>query len=326
MQQRILEAKTGDFEPLALEVFRFQARHNPVYAEFIRLLGRAPERVETLESIPFLPIQSFKKYAIKTGQWPDGLVFTSSGTTGQTPSRHHVRDPQWYERLAVNAFERLYGPLREWVVLGLLPSYLERSGSSLIFMVQRFMERSGHPLNGFYLHDYERLQRTLQHELAGRERVLLLGVSFALLDFAEKHPMPLPGVTLMETGGMKGRRRELTRPELHAILKRAFQLQAVHSEYGMTELLSQAYAPAEGRFLPAPTMRVLVREINDPFAYRPPGRTGVLHIIDLGNLDSCAFIATEDLGIRHPDGSFQVLGRLDGSDLRGCNLMVEGLG
>ncbi len=315
----------GTFEAVALEVFHFQARHNPVYASFLRLLGRAPAQVDALERIPFLPIQSFKKYAIKTGEWRDGLVFTSSGTTGQTPSKHYVRDPQWYDRLAAAAFERLYGPLSGWVVLGLLPSYLERKDSSLVYMVQRFMERSGHRFNDFYLHDFERLKCTLKECLSGRERVLLLGVSFALLDFAEQHPMPLPGVTLMETGGMKGRRRELTRAELHQRLKAAFQLEAVHSEYGMTELLSQAYAPAEGRFIPGPTMRVLVREINDPFAYCPPGRTGVLNIIDLGNLDSCAFIATEDLGMRHPDGTFQVLGRLDGSDLRGCNLMVEGM-
>jgi hypothetical protein len=308
------------FEELALEVFRFQAAHNVVYARYLALLNVDFQKVDSIGSIPFLPIQFFKNHVVKTGDWEAETTFTSSGTTGAAISRHSVRDVNLYLQNAVQGFQYFYGDLAGYCILALLPSYLERRGSSLVCMAEHFIRQSNYPQSGFFLKNTNEL---LQVFAASRpKKVLLLGVSFALLDLAERHSPDLNDVVVMETGGMKGRRRELTRPELHGILKTAFNAGAIHSEYGMTELFSQAYSKGEGRFFPAPSMRVFSREITDPLTRQLPGKTGVLNIIDLANFDTCSFIATEDLGRVAADGSFEVLGRLDDTDIRGCNLMV----
>lgn len=317
-----------NFEAIALDVFRYQAKHNPLYARYLELLRvNMPSAVRRLPpAVPFLPISFFKTHNVKSGDWVGEVTYTSSATTGQTPSRHAVRHTDFYLENARRGFAQHYGDPSEWCVLALLPAYLERQGSSLVAMADDFIRRSKHSDSGFFLHDFERLRSILLRCKQQNIKTLLLGVSFALLDFAEQYPMDLRGVTVMETGGMKGRRREITRSELHQILCGAFQLEAVHSEYGMTELLSQAYALGGPLFSPAPTMRVLAREINDPFCPVLHGRTGLLHIVDLANVDTCSFIATEDLGRVYPDGRFEVLGRLDAAEMRGCNLMTVGDG
>lgn len=312
----------GRFEKTALAVFRYQAAHNPLYSRFLELLNRRREP-PALNRIPFLPIQFFKTQEIKTGSWAPQTTFTSSSTTGQTPSRHLVRDLDFYLENTRRGFAKYYGDPSEWRILALLPSYLERKGSSLVAMARHFIQLSNFPENGFFLHDFEKLRDTLVFCKSKGYKTLLLGVSFALLDFAERFPMDLSGITIMETGGMKGRRRELTRTELHETLRAAFRVEAIHSEYGMTELFSQAYATGGSLFSPGPTMRVLATEIYDPFCPVAPGRTGVLNIIDLANLDTCSFIQTEDVGKVFYDGRFEVLGRLDAAEMRGCNLMVE---
>ncbi|CAH1001877.1 hypothetical protein LEM8419_02785 [Neolewinella maritima] len=310
------------FDELALAVFRYQAAHCIIYAQYLDLLRVAPEEVLRLADIPCLPIQLFKSHTIRSGSWTPVRTFSSSGTTGSTTSRHALRDEQWYHEGARHTFERQYGPLRGRAVLALLPAYLERTGSSLVFMAQDFITRSAHPASGFFLDDLPALAARLRELQATGTPTLLLGVSFALLDLAEHFPQPLGDTNIMETGGMKGRRRELTRAELHTTLSQAFGVEHIHSEYGMTELLSQAYAPRDGRFLPAPTLRVRPREVTDPFATADFGRTAALNLIDLANLDTCSFIASDDLGRVYPDGSFEVLGRMDHSDIRGCNLLV----
>ncbi len=334
------------FEALALEIFRFQAAHNALYGRYLALLNIDIQQVETIAQIPFLPIQFFKNYAIKTGDWQEQTIFTSSGTTGETTSSHYVRDLDFYKQNTVHGFQQFYGDPSEWLVLALLPSYLERTGSSLVFMAEHFIQLSKHPQSGFFLNNTEELLALLPLTPKGESKsgrtelgspsggkgksvirnpqsTILLGVSFALLDLAERYSLDLQCVTIMETGGMKGRRRELTRSELHDILKTAFNSPAIHSEYGMTELFSQAYSTGDGRFRPASTLRAFTREITDPLTPQQPGKTGILNLIDLANLDTCAFIATDDLGRVFPDGSFEVLGRVDNSDVRGCNLLVD---
>ncbi len=325
----IAAVRADTFESVALDVFRYQAAHNPLYARYLELLRFEDSSIVNRQSSiarrpPFLPISFFKTHDVKTGDWVGDTTYTSSATTGQTPARHFVRDAAFYLENARRGFALHYGDPSEWCVLALLPAYLERQGSSLVAMAHDFIQRSQHPDSGFFLHDFERLRSVLVRCKQLKVKTLLLGVSFALLDFAEQCPMDLSGITVMETGGMKGRRREITRAELHQILCEAFRLEAVHSEYGMTELLSQAYAVGGPLFAPAPTMRVLAHEINDPFCPVAPGRTGLLHIIDLANVDTCSFIATEDLGRVYADGRFEVLGRLDAAEMRGCNLMVSG--
>lgn len=319
----LADLKAEQFEAVALSVFRYQAHHNELYARYLQLLGRSVDQIRSLMEIPCLPISFFKQHTIQTGTWSPQNVFTSSTTTGQIPSRHLVRDPDWYLQNARRGFAQFYGDLSEWCVLALLPSYLERSGSSLVAMADHFIRLSKYPESGFFLQNYRELSERLAGCRSGNYKTLLLGVSFALLDFAEQFPMDLSGVTIMETGGMKGRRKELTRTELHETLKDAFSAEAVHSEYGMTELFSQAYAAGGESFTPAVTMRMLTTEINDPFCPLGSGRTGVLNIIDLANLDTCSFIQTEDIGKVAADGTFEVLGRLDVAEMRGCNLMVE---
>lgn len=322
--ERIKTVKDQHFTALTLDVFRYQAENNLVYREFLELLGIKQAEIQRIEDIPFLPIELFKKYELQSGQWPVQQTFTSSGTTGSATSKHLVRDTQWYLENARRGFEYFYGDLKDFVILALLPSYLERQGSSLILMAQDFIEQSQSARGGFYLYNQEELIQHLQsiQREQPATKILLLGVSFALLDLAEANDIDLGNVIIMETGGMKGRREEITRTELHQRLKLAFHQESIHSEYGMTELFSQAYSKGEGLFLPCPTMRVLTREITDPLQLQSEQRTGVLNIIDLANLDTISFIATEDLGKVHPDGSFEILGRLDASDVRGCNLMV----
>lgn len=324
---KLAELTPENFGSVALEVFRFQATENMLYARFLELLGIKPAEVRTTLEIPFLPISLFKRYSIQTGTWEAQAVFTSSTTTGQTPSKHLVRNLAAYLENARRGFGVAYSDPSKWCTLALLPSYLERSGSSLVAMADYFIRLSPYAQSGFFLNNLKALQATLLECIEKKIPTLLLGVSFALLDFAEQYPMDLSGITVMETGGMKGRRAELTRSALHQLLGKTFNLPGVHSEYGMTELFSQAYsqprAGMDSRFVPGPLLQAVACEINDPFAPVPIGRSGALQFIDLANLDTCSFLATEDVGKVYADGTFEVLGRLDAAELRGCNLMVE---
>lgn len=324
--ERIRNVTPAAFAALALDVFHYQATHQPIYAQFLELLHVSPSAVRRMEDIPHLPIALFKRYSLQSGNWPTVRTFTSSGTTGAATSRHPLRNEEWYRYNARRAFELQYGPLKDRPVLALLPAYLERTGSSLVFMAEDFIRQSGHHDSGFFLDDLPALAEKLGRlNRASGPQPLLIGVSFALLDLAEQYPQPLGNTIIMETGGMKGRRRELTRQELHAVLSAAFSAENIHSEYGMTELLSQAYAPRNGVFIPAPTLRATAREITDPLSTVSTGKTGALNLTDLANLDTISFIATDDLGRVNADASFEVLGRMDTSDVRGCNLLVEGV-
>jgi phenylacetate-coenzyme A ligase PaaK-like adenylate-forming protein len=321
---QIISLKTDpvNFTNLVFDTFHFQSKENKVYASFINALGKDPDKIRDLDEIPFLPVEFFKQHELVSGSFFPEAVFTSSTTTGNSPSRHPVKDLNLYETSFLEAFRLFYGHPSGYRILALLPSYLERSGSSLVYMMDKLIRDSGQAESGFYLHNLQELAETL-HKLESRnQKCLLLGVSFALLDFAEAFPMKLRETIIMETGGMKGQREELTRAELHRILKEAFGVQSIHSEYGMTELLSQAYSQAEGRFHCPPWMKVLIRDPYDPLHLLPPGQTGAINIIDLANQWSCSFLATSDLGRLFPDGSFEVLGRMDQAELRGCNLMV----
>ena len=313
-----------NFSSEALCLYLFQRSHNGVYHRFCGQLNLPPPTA--ISQIPFLPISFFKTHRLVTGAGQPQISFTSSGTTGTATSTHHLVHASVYEQSFRTAFEKFYGPVTDWCILGLLPAYLERSGSSLVYMVDRLIQESGHPESGFFLHDQDRLAHTLTQLESRGQKSLLIGVTYALLDFAHHFPMRLKYTTVMETGGMKGRRKELLREEVHKQLKAAFGLTHIHSEYGMTELLSQAYAKANGRFSCPPWMQVLVRSEDDPLlCLKPPAHgtlTGALNIIDLANIWSAAFIATDDLGKLYPDGSFEVLGRLDNSDVRGCSLLA----
>jgi phenylacetate-coenzyme A ligase PaaK-like adenylate-forming protein len=322
---KIFNSTNDNFEDIALEVFKFQYENNDLYKAYVDAIHRTPERVRKIEEIPFLPIRFFKTHRVTTGLIQPATVFESSGTTGMEKSQHHVQDPGLYEKSFIKTFELFYGDLQEYCILGLLPSYLERKNSSLVYMVNEWIKRSGHPSSGFYLHEWEDLARVLQELESRSQKTLLIGVSFALLDFAETFSFPLQNTTLMETGGMKGRRVEMVREELHEKLKRAFQLDQIHSEYGMTELLSQAYSYKDGIFRSPPWMKILIRDDDDPQEVKANPRSkirGAINIIDLVNVHSCSFIATDDLGRLHPDSSFEVMGRMDNSDIRGCSLMA----
>jgi len=312
-----------DFNALALDLFRLHAERNPAYRGFLSALGRDAARVRQVEDIPFLPISAFRNQRVLLEGLEPSTVFTSSGTTGFVTSSHSVPWPELYERSFLTSFTAAYGDPSRWRILALLPAYLERPGSSLVYMAQKLISASGDPLSGTYLYQYDQLDDVLHRSEAEAKPTLLLGVTFALLDLAEKHPMPLKHTVVMETGGMKGRRPEMVREELHNILKSAFSLEAVHSEYGMTELLSQAWSKGDGLYRCPPWMRVSLRDVNDPLSRVETGRTGGIDIIDLCNIGSCPFISTQDLGRMHAAGSFEVLGRFDNSDVRGCNLMVE---
>ncbi len=324
LRDKIRVVSEESFEELALAVFRYQAEYNPLYRQYIDLLRLKPQKVDRLEQIPFLPIQFFKTHEIKTGEWNPEMWFSSSGTGGfAANSRHAVCSVSWYLDNTVRIFDFFYGKIEEYAVLALLPAYLEREGSSLVLMAEHFIKRSKYPQSGFFLYDQEALIKTLQSCREAKIPVLLLGVSFALWDLAENHPVDLSGAIVMETGGMKGRRKEITRAELHGILCQAFRVKNIHSEYGMTELFSQAYSKGEGLFFPPPAMKVLTREITDPLCPQKYGKNGAINIIDLANIDTISFIATDDLGKVYEDGSFEILGRMDASDIRGCNLLLE---
>jgi phenylacetate-coenzyme A ligase PaaK-like adenylate-forming protein len=310
-----------NFEEIALRLFCWQAAHNPVYRDFVAALGVNPSRVTSLARIPFLPISFFKTHFVASGQWLPDMIFTSSGTSGANTSRHAVPRLDFYLQHATAIFEGFYGKLTDYVVLALLPGYLERQGSSLVAMADHFIKASGSPLSGFFLHQHRDLLTCVQQAPASK-KILLLGVSFALLHLAEDLHPNLNGCVVMETGGMKGRRKEMTREELHAILTQTFAVPAIHSEYGMTELLSQAYSWGAGLFQCPPAMRVLLRDLNDPFDLAPGRPTGGINVIDLANIYSCAFVETQDLGRLHKSGHFEVLGRIDNADIRGCNLLV----
>ena len=312
----------ADFVQAALQTFGYQYQHNQVYQRFCTLLGRTPDKVRQLTDIPFLPIEFFKSEAVYCGNERPTTVFTSSGTTGSQTSHHYVKDLTVYQQSFRQGFADFYGNIEEYTVLALLPSYLERTGSSLITMVADLIERSGSADSGFYLNEYDLLAEKLTSLDRSGRKVLLIGVSFALLDLVETHRFQLKNTIVMETGGMKGRRKELIREELHAILCEGFGVEYIHSEYGMTELLSQAYSAGSGLYEAVRWLKVLIRDTNDALSYQRPLKTGGINLIDLANIHSCSFIATRDLGRLHPDGRFEVLGRFDNADIRGCNLLI----
>ncbi|MBZ9652435.1 LuxE/PaaK family acyltransferase [Psychroflexus montanilacus] len=311
-----------EFERTALKLFQKQFIENSVYREFCSHLNIKSQKVKTLKDIPFLPIQFFKTHEVKTGNFSPELTFLSSGTTGQVQSQHHVKRLSLYEESFTQAFEYFYGNIEDYVILGLLPSYLEREGSSLIYMVDDFIQKSNFKESGFYLNELDQLSEALIRLDKSGHKILLIGVSFALLDLVEKKSFQLRNTIVMETGGMKGRRKEMIRKELHDVLSKGFGVKHIHSEYGMTELLSQAYSKGESKFECPPHMKILIRDTEDPFHYLENGKTGGINVIDLANVDSCAFIATQDLGKQVNNQAFEILGRFDQSDIRGCNLLI----
>jgi hypothetical protein len=311
-----------EFEKIALKVFRFQYDNNIVYQEFCMLLKKNKENVKSLTEIPFLPIQFFKSHEVLSSTEPVEATFTSSGTTGIQTSKHLVTNISLYEESYRNAFSEFYGNIEDYCVLALLPSYLDREGSSLIHMVDDLIQSSNHEDSGFYLNNYEELITKLVELDNSGQNILLIGVTYALLDLIEMHQFQLKNTIIMETGGMKGKRKEMIREELHDILCKGFGVPVIHSEYGMTELLSQAYSLGNGIFECPNWMQILIRDPEDALTYVKEGKTGGINVIDLANINSCSFIATQDLGKKYPNHSFEVLGRFDNSDIRGCNLMV----
>jgi len=325
LRTRVFNIKDqSDFLETALEIFNYQYNKNIVYQGFINSLRKKPEEVKTLGRIPFLPVEFFRNHQIISGDRPVEMIFESSGTIGVTPGKHFVTDRSLYEESFLKAFQIFYGDPDEFLIEALLPSYTEREGSSLVYMVDHLIKKSLNPQSGFYRSNTSDLIQTIETAKKSNQKTLLLGVSFALLDLAENQSPDLSGVIVMETGGMKGRRKEITRQEMHTTLKDKFNVPAIHSEYGMTELLSQAYSKGDGIFYCPPWMKILIRDPQDPLSLiTEPGRTGGINIIDLANINSCSFIATSDLGKLHEDGGFEVLGRFDNSDIRGCNLLTE---
>jgi phenylacetate-coenzyme A ligase PaaK-like adenylate-forming protein len=314
----------SEFCDAALKVFRYQYNNNAVYRYFSDSLGKQVSSVRSLSAIPFLPVEFFRNHKIITGDRQVEMIFESSGTTGVIPGKHFVCDLSLYEKSFLNSFRLFYGDPEEFVIAALLPSYTEREGSSLVYMADNLIKRSNHKLSGFYRDNIDNLIVSLSHAKDAKRKSFLLGVSFALLDLAENASPDLKDVIVMETGGMKGRRKEITRTELHSILKKKFNVHTIHSEYGMTELMSQAYSKGEGIFYCPPWMKIILREPQDPLTvFTESGRTGGINIIDLANINSCSFISTGDLGKLHKDGGFEVLGRFDSSDIRGCNLLAE---
>jgi len=316
----IFSLKEADFEAAALSIFRYQYQQNEIYRAYTDQLRVNPPEVKELQQIPFLPIQFFKTHRVTCGSFEPEVLFESSGTTQTVNSQHLVKEVRIYEKSFRLAFEHFYGPVQGYRVIGLLPSYLERKHSSLVYMVKDMIEQSAHPQSGFYLYEHDKLKQVLQDE---QTPTLLIGVTFALLDFADSHQLHLKNTIIMETGGMKGRREEWTRDEVHSFLSTRLGVQTIHSEYGMTELLSQAYSKGGGKFDCPAWMKVLLRDESDPLDASLQRRSGVINVVDLANIFSCSFIATDDIGKLHPGGSFEVLGRLDQSALRGCSLMVS---
>lgn len=330
-KDKILTVQETGFEKLALEIFRFQYENNTVYQQYVNALQVPVEAVQSLDQIPFLPIRFFKSHSVTTTSFNTAEIFESSGTTGSTNSRHFVKDVDLYRQSFTRGFELFYGPLKDWCIIGLLPSYLKRQNSSLVYMVDEFIRQSDNIKSGFYLNEFDQLFNVLKQLSYEKQKTLLIGVTFGLLDFAEAYsPGFYPGLfshaVIMETGGMKGRRKEMIRQEVHDILKKSLHIASIHSEYGMTELLSQAYSAGDGIFKCPPWMKVLIRDEEDPLSIKQPQArlpvSGAINIIDLANIFSCSFIATDDAGKVFPGNSFEVLGRMDNSDLRGCSLMV----
>ena len=325
---KIFSVSPEHFDDIALSVFRFQYTNNSIYRQFTNSLQIKPESVDAIPKIPFLPIQCFKTHVVTSTLFEPEIIFESSGTTGMVNSRHCIKDVSLYQRSFVTAFESFYGNSSGWCIIGLLPSYLERNNSSLIVMVSDLIALSGHKESGFYLNDYKKLHAVLKQLENQQQKTLLIGVTFALLDFAEQYPLTLNHTIVLETGGMKGKREELTRPEVHDRLQQQFGVHAVHSEYGMTELLSQAWSYGNGIFNCPGWMKLLLRDEDDPLVIHNHIKAdtlsvnGIINVIDLANIYSCAFIATDDAGKLYKDGSFEVLGRTDNSDMRGCSLMV----
>jgi hypothetical protein len=315
-------AGEDSFNEAALEIFQFQYRLNEIYRKYFDSIGLKPSTILHYKEIPFLPVSFFKTHKIVSGEGEPGRVFQSSGTTGTERSRHPVLDLQVYRESLRKGFEIFYGPLKDYDIFALTPAPEQSPDSSLVFMISQWLQVSGTEISGFYLDRQEVLSQILENITRTGRKSLLIGLSYSLLDFAEKYPVSLPGTIIMETGGMKGKRKEMIREELHGILTERFSCKVIHSEYGMTELLSQAYSKGKGLFKTPPWMKILVREPTDPFELLPDGKTGGINIIDLANYHSCSFIATQDLGKIHEDGKFEVLGRFDFSDLRGCNLMI----
>ncbi|WP_178986711.1 LuxE/PaaK family acyltransferase [Winogradskyella helgolandensis] len=311
-----------EFDALALDVFKFQFKNNKVYRSFCDLLYKHPSDIKQVSEIPFLPIQFFKSHEVLSSSLPIQKTFSSSGTTGSITSKHLVTDLNLYEESYLKAFKHFYGTIEDYVVLALLPSYLERDGSSLIYMVNDLIEKSNQIESGFYLNNLEELANTLKTLEAKQQKTLLIGVSFALLDLVEAYQLNLKHTIIMETGGMKGRRKEIIRQELHQTLQTGFGVNQIHSEYGMTELLSQAYSKGNGVFECPPWMKILTRDTEDALTIQQPNKTGGINVIDLANLNSCSFIATQDLGKVDDNGQFEIIGRFDNSDIRGCNLMA----
>ena len=311
-----------DFKQISLEVFKHQFKNNKVYRSFCDLLYVHPSDVKTIEQIPFLPIQFFKTREVLSSTENVLETFTSSGTTGSVTSKHFITDLSWYEESYLKGFKHFYGNIEDYVVLALLPNYLERKGSSLVFMVDDLIIKSKNTESGFFLNNEEELAEKLQKLDKKGQKVLLIGVSFALLDLIEKYKFNLKNTIIMETGGMKGRRKELVRSELHQLLSKGFGVDKIHSEYGMTELLSQGYSKGNGVFNSPPWMKILTRDTEDALTINSSGKSGGINVIDLANYNSCSFIATQDLGKVHQNGNFEIIGRFDNSDIRGCNLMV----
>ncbi|MCU0473203.1 MAG: acyltransferase [Bacteroidales bacterium] len=322
---RIFQIKdNSDFLEAFSEVFRYQAENNPVYSDFIKRLGIKKETAKIPEEIPFLPVELFKRHKIITGTKSAERIFESSGTTGSSNSRHYIVDTELYEKSFLSSFRCFYRDPEDYIITALLPSYNLRKNSSLIYMMENLIQRSNNPLSGFYQNNTGGMLSNIELGKKEKRKVLLMGVSFALLDLAEQDSPDLSGVIVMETGGMKGRRKEVTRGELHSILTKRLNVSTIHSEYGMTELLSQAYSKGNGIFYCPPWMKIIIRDPQDPLSViKEPGITGGINIIDLANVHSCSFIATGDLGTLHKDGGFEVLGRFDSSDIRGCNLLIE---
>jgi hypothetical protein len=318
--QQSIDSKLIHFDELALQLYSYQLKHNPLLHQFVKLTNDKTT-VKSLNDCRFLPVSFFKKHEVKTGNFQPQSIYTSSTTSGGVPSKHYVADHAIYQLSYLTGFQKFYGSPKQYVFLCLLPNYLERTGSSLIDMAQGLIDASEHPKSGFYLYDFKKLAQTIQQLLKENKQIFLLGVTFALLDFAEQFKLDLKNTIVMETGGMKGRREEQTRIEIHDFLKENFKVKEIHSEYGMTELLSQAYAKCDGIFNCAPWMKIVITDLNDPFTLMPTGKAGIINVIDLANVDSCAFIQTQDIGRLLDDGTFEVLGRMDNSEVRGCNLM-----
>jgi hypothetical protein len=321
---KIFSIVTGtEFDKLAFEVFAYQVEHNKVYREYVKAMGKKVEDIKRIEGIPFLPVSFFKTHNVVCGEGTSETIFTSSTTSGGEASKHIVKDLSIYKESFRKGFNHFYGDSKDYCILALLPSYMERSGSSLVFMAEDMVANSSDKRSGFYIHNYKELAEKLSILEKGGKKVLLLGVTYALLKLAEEYPMPLKHTIVMETGGMKGKRKELPKQEVHELLKKAFGLDAIHSEYGMTELLSQAYSKGNGLFNCPPWMHIMIRDIYDPLNVGLKNTSGAINIIDLANIYSCSFIATDDVGVVHDNGSFEVSGRIDYSDIRGCNLMAD---